>query len=104
MLQLVPLIALALVTGYAPAAGGLNCDGECAVTASGLPPGPTLAACGYGWDLGQRLQVPGYGAVTAVIASPAGNMRPGRACHPMPWICGLRPPPRPMPGACGACR
>ena len=63
MLQLVPLVILALVSGYAPAAGGLNCDGNCAVTASGLPPGPTLAACGYGWDLGQRLQVPGYGAV-----------------------------------------
>ena len=57
-------LILAIVSGYAPSAGGINCDSDCSVTASGLPPGPGIASCGYGWELGTRLVVPGYGVVT----------------------------------------
>ena len=55
---------MATATGYAPSAGGINCDSDCSVTASGVPPGPAIAACGWGFDLGQVLYVPDYGMVT----------------------------------------
>ena len=51
------LIVTATVTGYAPSAGGINCDDNCAVTASGLPPHRTIAACGNAWPLGSVLWV-----------------------------------------------
>jgi len=37
--------ALAFISIYVPAAGGINCDGDCSVMASGLPPFIGAAAC-----------------------------------------------------------
>jgi len=51
------LMVTATVTGYAPSAGGINCDGNCGVTAAGLQPGPTIAACGDAWPIGAVLWV-----------------------------------------------
>lgn len=51
------------VYAYSPAPGTLNCDGDCSVTSSGLAPSAGMAACGYGWALGDVLAVDGYGLV-----------------------------------------
>jgi len=56
-------VVVATATGYVPSAGGRNCNGDCSTTASGLPPSSALASCGWGWELGQKLYVPDYGAV-----------------------------------------
>lgn len=63
---------LTLTSPYVPDPGPPQCSAAgcttiCATsdcrTASGLPAGPELAACGPAWDLGARLDVPGYGRV-----------------------------------------
>jgi len=51
------------VTAYAPSAGGVNCDANCEVTASGLPPRIGMAACPRNFDFGTRFYVPGRGIV-----------------------------------------
>ena len=60
---MIPVVLVAVTTGYAPAAGGVNCDGDCSVTAYGYEPGPHIAACSSAWAPGDVLHVPGYGAV-----------------------------------------
>ncbi|MFQ5343362.1 MAG: 3D domain-containing protein [Anaerolineae bacterium] len=49
------------VTAYAPSAGGINCDADCSVTASGALPVAGVASCPRDWPFGARLYVPGYG-------------------------------------------
>lgn len=51
------------VTGYAPSAGGINSWGDGSVTYSGMPPGPLVAGCGKGWELGTHIYIPGRGKV-----------------------------------------
>jgi len=55
-------LALTLVvTAYAPAAGAINCNADCSVTAAGVRPVVGVAACPREWPFGTRLVVPGYG-------------------------------------------
>jgi len=54
------------VTAYAPSAGGINCNADCAITASGVPPAVGVAACPREWPFGTRLVVPGYGQATCL--------------------------------------
>ena len=63
MILAILLSVYTLVTGYVPAIGGINCDYECNVTASGLPPQAYTAACGPRWDLGDVLWVDGRAVV-----------------------------------------
>ena len=73
----VAALFFAITTGYAPAAGGVNCDGDCSVTAYGYTPGPSIAACGRAYRGGDVLHVDGYG--TVVCADRFGaNVRPTR--------------------------
>ena len=57
------IVILAIATGYAPAAGGVNCNADCGVTAFGFQPGPAVAACGSAYAPGDVLHVDGYGVV-----------------------------------------
>ena len=66
------LVIVLTVTAYAPASGGINCDANCALTASGAPPAVGLAACPRNWPFGTRLYVPGYGP--AVCADRGGSI------------------------------
>ena len=70
-------VAIAVVTAYAPSADGTNCDGNCAVTASGYPPQRAIAACGSRWQMGDMLHVYGYGTVFCGDRFGA-NVRPNR--------------------------
>lgn len=65
LMNLVIALCLATtVTAYAPVDPAyLDCDGDCSQTASGLPPGPLIAACGPAWKMGTWLWVDGYGTV-----------------------------------------
>ncbi len=56
-------IILALVTAYAPSAGGINAWGDGSITHSGLPPSHLIAGCASPWELGDILYIPHYGSI-----------------------------------------
>lgn len=52
------------VTAYAPSAGGINCDSNCDVTASGLSPEVGMVACPREYEFGTKFFIPGLGIRT----------------------------------------
>jgi 3D (Asp-Asp-Asp) domain-containing protein len=77
---LMPLIlAMALVTvtvsGYVPSiCPSVNCWGDGSITAMGLTPGPSIAACGDAWPAFAVLWIPTYGAV--ICGDRGGGLAP----------------------------